>query len=336
MKHVFENNSPCLAMQAMLLALIEIAAQRGMSSHKLLKGSRLFYEDLHHSNKQVSFQQVAQIFDNVHKHLRHDGVSFLLAQHWLFSQPNAAFQALLNCRNLFDMSRVLQVRQAQIWPLMFFQSYSSAHARHFVINPAIAQASESCMQFMSEFLVASIDQLCRWRFDMVSQITVKLPYIQPEHVEQYQAHLKLQYHFSQPCFMVSIPTSYLYRPQTLALTTMRGFYLQQSKYSANNVGFLQYVCSLLALNPKQSATELSERLGVSVATLKRKLKAHNTSLQVLKDQLQKQQAVIHISERGCSNEQVAQQLDYADVTNFRRNFKRWTGMTPSELRKLFN
>jgi AraC-like DNA-binding protein len=56
----------------------------------------------------------------------------------------------------------------------------------------------------------------------------------------------------------------------------------------------------------------------------------------LKDQLQKQQAVIHISERGCSNEQVAQQLDYADVTNFRRNFKRWTGMTPSELRKLFN
>ena len=336
MRQVFESDSPILAMQPLLLPLIEMAEQRGVSSHKLLKGSRLFNEDLHQPNKRVSFKQVAQIFDNAQTLLSQDGVSFLVARHWLFSQPEAAFQALLNSRNLLDMSRVLQVRQAQIWPLMFFQSYRSANARHFVVNPAVAQMSAPCMEFMAEFLIAVIDQLCRWRFDMVSHLTVKLPYIQPKHVEQYQSHLQLQYHFSQPCFMVSVPTTYMYRPQTLALTSMRGFYLQQSKYTEKNVGFLQYVCSLLALNPKQSATELSESLGVSIATLKRKLKAHNTSLQVLKDHLQKQQAVIHISERGCSNEQVAQQLDYADVTNFRRNFKRWTGMTPSELRKLFN
>jgi len=336
MKRIIECDKPCLKMHSLLLPIIEMAQQRGVDSHRILRGSKLFYEDLTQPEKQISFVQLEQVFANTHECLSHDGISFLLAQHWLFNQPQAAFQALLNCQNLGDMSRVLQVRQAHIWPYMFFENYASSSGYHIVINPAIAQPSPYALQFMIELIVAILDQLCRWRFDLVKHLCVKLPYAQPTHIEQYHAHLKLNYQFAQPCFSITIPKGFWLRKQTLPSNSMRGFYLAQSKASVFDIGFIQYICSQLKACPKQSATELSARMGISVATLKRKLKLHNTSLQMLKDQGQKQQAVVNILERGCSNEQVAQQLDYADMTNFRRNFKRWTGLTPSELRKLFS
>jgi len=36
-----------------------------------------------------------------------------------------------------------------------------------------------------------------------------------------------------------------------------------------------------------------------------------------------------------NNEQVAAHLHFNDITNFRRAFKRWTGLTPSDSRQQF-
>ena len=38
--------------------------------------------------------------------------------------------------------------------------------------------------------------------------------------------------------------------------------------------------------------------------------------------------------RGYSNDEVASYLRFNDTTNFRRSFKRWTGLAPSSLRRL--
>ena len=38
--------------------------------------------------------------------------------------------------------------------------------------------------------------------------------------------------------------------------------------------------------------------------------------------------------KGYSNEEVAAYLQFNDSTNFRRSFKRWTGLSPSALRQL--
>nr|WP_239032138.1 AraC family transcriptional regulator [Pseudoalteromonas sp. MMG022] len=77
-------------------------------------------------------------------------------------------------------------------------------------------------------------------------------------------------------------------------------------------------------------------MGYSCATFKRKLKQHQTSFKELKDELQKQQSLFNITERGYSNEQAAAALSFNDTTNFRRAFKRWTGKTPSEYRHILS
>ncbi|MDT7838220.1 AraC family transcriptional regulator [Aquabacterium sp. OR-4] len=73
-------------------------------------------------------------------------------------------------------------------------------------------------------------------------------------------------------------------------------------------------------------------LGTSPATLKRRLAAEGTHFQAELDQVRSHLALYLYRYRGADNAQVAQALGFADVPNFRRSFKRWTGLTPQSLR----
>lgn len=86
------------------------------------------------------------------------------------------------------------------------------------------------------------------------------------------------------------------------------------------------------LNLGRSAAALHMR----PASFKRKLKKHRCSYQDLVDAVRRQVSARLFREHGYSNEQVAEYLNFNDVNNFRRSFKRWTGFTPSEFRALGN
>lgn len=93
------------------------------------------------------------------------------------------------------------------------------------------------------------------------------------------------------------------------------------------------VC-LKFLRPRPQATlaELAGYLGLSPATLKRRLKEEGTGFQQLQDGLRGQQALALLTDRGWTNQRLAEFFQISDVNNFRRAFKRWTGVTPSEVK----
>jgi AraC-like DNA-binding protein len=80
---------------------------------------------------------------------------------------------------------------------------------------------------------------------------------------------------------------------------------------------------------------LAEQLTMSQATLKRKLSQHNVTYQQVFDMVRQQQAVFLLTEQHFNNEKIAHVLNFSDITNFRRSFKRWTGLTPQALKKVF-
>ncbi len=70
------------------------------------------------------------------------------------------------------------------------------------------------------------------------------------------------------------------------------------------------------------------------ATLKRKLGKHDSHFQEQLDLVRKHVALYLYRVKGYSNDEVAAYLQFHDSTNFRRSFKRWTGLSPSALRQL--
>lgn len=79
--------------------------------------------------------------------------------------------------------------------------------------------------------------------------------------------------------------------------------------------------------------EIAARLNMSVATLKRRLKAEDKSYQQLKDEQRQRQASRWLAEGRLTVDQIADRLGYSDASNFSKAFKSWTGLSPSAYRQ---
>lgn len=73
-------------------------------------------------------------------------------------------------------------------------------------------------------------------------------------------------------------------------------------------------------------------LHVTPRTLHRRLVAEGTSYRALLEDVRRTLAVDHLRSRRFSVDEIAYRLGYADTANFRRAFKRWEAVPPSEYR----
>lgn len=78
---------------------------------------------------------------------------------------------------------------------------------------------------------------------------------------------------------------------------------------------------------------VSARLSMSKSTLFRRLRDEGTSFQDLLETTRTKLAERYLQSSDLSNQQIAHLLGYRDTTAFQRAFRRWTGMTPRQLRK---
>ena len=81
-----------------------------------------------------------------------------------------------------------------------------------------------------------------------------------------------------------------------------------------------------------SLDQLASELGMSRATLQRRLKAEGTTFEAILDGLRQRLARDYLRKQNFSVKQTAYLLGFSDPAAFSRAFKRWTGQSPSELR----
>ena len=77
---------------------------------------------------------------------------------------------------------------------------------------------------------------------------------------------------------------------------------------------------------------LASELGMSRATLQRRLKSEDTSFEAILDGLRQRLARRYLRKDNYSVKKTAYLLGFSDPAAFSRAFKRWTGQSPSELR----
>ena len=89
------------------------------------------------------------------------------------------------------------------------------------------------------------------------------------------------------------------------------------------------IANVSAATKMQTEQQIAEVLGISLATLKRRLKAEHTSFRQLRETLLRTVAIDQLKSGTASVEALASQLGFGDTASFRHAFKRWTGRSPS-------
>ena len=95
---------------------------------------------------------------------------------------------------------------------------------------------------------------------------------------------------------------------------------------------VKHIIAAAALPPSQE--DVAEALHFSRNTLKRRLAKEGLTFNALIQSYKQEQAVKLLCGTTMSLQRIAEQLGYADATNFSHAFKRWTGSSPAAYRRL--
>ncbi len=79
---------------------------------------------------------------------------------------------------------------------------------------------------------------------------------------------------------------------------------------------------------------VANALWMTERTLRRRLKEQGINFQKLVNQVRYQQATSLLRTTETSIADIADRLGYSDTASFRHAFKRWSGLAPTEFRKL--
>lgn len=81
-----------------------------------------------------------------------------------------------------------------------------------------------------------------------------------------------------------------------------------------------------------SQSELAKHLGLSLRNMQRKLQQQGTCYKTLLEQVRRQQTMEYLEQAHLSITEIGYLVGFANVGNFNRAFKRWTGHSPSYYR----
>jgi AraC-like DNA-binding protein len=320
--------------------LIDLALSRDIDSHRLLRGTGLFHEDILAGQTRLSPQQFLGLIANSRRLLDADDSSFLFGQRLLPGHYGAASHALRHAQNLHQALDTLIQQQALLSPLATPKLLVDEKHAYFYWLDSCGAGEQ--WRFLLEASMTSLVSMSQWLSGQRLPWECSFSHAEPRYVEQYWVHLGEQTEFNRPMDMMRISRDFLAAPWPGASATAGQVARQEARGQIDQLGFassfLDCVYRYLLAHVRQAPglEQAAQHFAMSPATLKRKLQKHDTGFQQQVDLVRKHMALYLYQIKCLSNEEVAQYLAFNDAANFRRSFKRWTGSTPRLIRQLFD
>jgi len=257
----------------------------------------------------------------------------MLGQLMLPGHDGAASHALVQAPNLRALLETLCRFHARLTPLLRprFETWDGVALLYWVD----AYGAPSLRPALVEMHMTALVALCRWLGGE------RLPWRfcfnrgAPRHVEQHQVHLGADLRFGCQLDAMLVDAAWLDRPWPRASEMAARLALQATdgepaRAPGLTAALYDYLLEHVCASPTLERTAAD--FGVSPATFKRQLLRHHTHFQGELDQVRTHVALWLFQVRRADNEEVARYLGFHDAANFRRSFKRWTGLTPGPIR----
>ena len=332
----FEADARIIPAHHQSALLIELAQDRGTRSHRLLKHTSIFLEDLRQGQSWITPAQTLILIDNARQGDRGHELSFLWGSRWYPGHYGAASTLLQHATSLRDMLDALVQYQALLLPLLAPRIVEDERWCYLVWTDSVGAGA--LRPFLTEASMSAVVSLGNWLADTRLPWRVTFRDAPPAHREQYDVYFGERLRFSAAVDVMAIERRWLHetwRPGSdMVMAVARSETDAAMARLPARRGFVSVLYQYLFDNSQRplSLEWVAQEFGMSPATFKRKLKRHHTSFQRLLDEVRLHVSLYLIRVKGWRNEQVADYLNCQDPTNFRRAFKRWTGLTPAAYR----
>lgn len=319
--------------------LLALAQRRGAQLHKLLSGTGIFEQDLHKPHGRLHHNDWLKLLQNCQQQLNSPELPYLLGNALLNSRYISLCQSLQYAQNLRQALAQLYYFRHQLFPCFYARLYQQQHCIIIEFKPALGLASQQA--FMLTAVISLLLGLVKQQLGSVCGISLQLQQA-ASHQLQHQLHWGVDVNFNQSVDCISIPHALWQQgfadANALKFNATRRTCRQLNRVLCKQRALPEHICQLQrrALPQLLNQDQVAAALGLSSSSLKRQLNQHNTNFATLLDEVRRDAARQLLQQGHYSNRQLALKLGYSDEHNFRRAFKRWTGLIPSSFKGMFN
>ncbi len=301
----------------------------------LLEGTSLSPRQFMEMEGYINWADQHRIIANALKMAPAPGLGLMAGERYSLMTHGLAGVAAMACPTVLEGMQTLfryQPTRAQ-----FARLTLEVTADQLVQTFEITVEQDAVAIFLLEALLVSMMSSLRFLIgDLVEQVTVDLTLPEPDYSDLYRRHVPGQLRFGQPQNRVCLPREFGQIPVPTRDSNIQRWAVQQCEQQfqrlQQSTTFTARTLAILRQSSGQSISqdEIAFMLNVSPRTLLRRLKEEGVTYKQLMDEEQKRLAQYYLDHTALTVEAIAEQIGYHDLSSFRRAFKRWFGMPPSQ------
>lgn len=328
-----ERHDPVHDVHGSLSAIADLSLNFGVPETQLLRSMRIKIHDLIQPSSKCSAEQLLQLIDNIQSlnvkipELPFRAATIAAEQ---FSFPIGAL--LRSIASIRSRLQLIVEYQQLINPLIRLETYQDKAYCYLLLSDRYGVGSRA--DFVFNYSAALVLALLRDSAEVRPHVTVFLSTPEPRNVADHYHYLSDQMVFDASFNLIAIPISALDQiTQTAPSLSQKRYalacsdYKSRSRLSSSLIDeCTRYIDSNLKM-PSLGLASCAEHFHKSTSTLKRKLKMHECSFQSVLDERIVLHSLKHLYQ-GDSVGTIASQLNYSNNANFRRMFRRCTGVWP--------
>jgi len=323
----------------MLCGLLLLGSELGVDTDSWLLGLHLSQDQLNDPRTRISYRQAYEVIRRALPTLPMDAAGLAMGGAQNGGNFGLLGLAMKTARTFGDAVRIGLDYQRNLGPLMDLVLEENDADTLAVIATAPEQVND-LLPFLCEEMFSSILMLAReLAGDAFSPAGLELSYPAPASIDQYRAVFRCEPRFDQPRNAMLVHRHWMqlpfasYNPVTSqqALSLCRAQLATQASHGETTAALERLLRSRLRDNPQMS--DAAQALHLSERTLRRQLAEEESSFSEIHDRLRTELALELLQDAELSIAAVGNQLGFNDAREFRRAFKRWTGHTPSDIRR---
>jgi AraC-like DNA-binding protein len=322
--------------------LVQVLEEDGISRADLLADTCLGHDWPGHPDATLTAYQYEKLVTNALAASGDPALGISVSRQMNFLSRNGFWgYAVMSCTTLGDAVDTA----IRYWPLtgslMHVHKIQTEHMTKVTVTPAFAFVQGEIWRFAVEKFLFSTLLSLGWMVDRTAAFeTVWLSYSAPTHAQRYQESLGCPVQFGAPDDAVLLNHDALQWPLVTSqpqLTQMcRERCTQAMLRLQGNDTFIASIQEFIWANIQGPLTldQIASHLGTTSRTLRRRLQERGSSFQRILDGVRETVARDYLVNTVLSIDQIASLIGFSEPTTFRSTFKRWTGQSAAELRRL--
>lgn len=317
--------------------LLAALSKQGVTPQQLLEGTDLSPEAINKYGSFITHAQQMQIQINCARLASASNIGLLMAEKYR-AQDLGIYGLVIQTSINFHQATI---NAARFIPLAagYSETNLTITDSEYRLRVRDCQTLPGTHQMIIDEIICGYHSVFSHLVDQpIAPLRVTVDYPKPVHAECYPDFFGCPVQFSAEHSEIVYPRAYgalpfkYYDKEANEACSLRCESLLERLREAEDMAdrvrktLLQMNCS------RRNAEEVAERLHISARHLRRVLREEGTSFQEVLDEVRYALAKNYLTQTQLSIDQVAPLVGYSETSNFRRAFKKWSGVSPTEYR----